>query len=583
MKLKYIFGVALSALFIMGCSDDGPAGHYTDITLDQTFISIPVDGGDMTVTVKAANEWKLAGLYQKIVKNADGTRDTSYTPLPNSPAWLTVSQVSGSAGESRVTFHADATAGGREAEVCFEMNGMKQFLMVRQGVLLASDAKCSDVIAGPDGKNFRVTGKVTSIANTHYGNWYLDDGTGVVYIYGTNDKEGKAANDPIDGADGWKFEVGDVVTVEGPKTTYGSTVELVNVTVVKIVKSLLKLESTETEVDVNGANVEVKVAYKGSGAYFKIDDNAKTWVSISDTKYVPGIKTIFEQNPADTVLFSFNVAPNVGDSRTAKIEFMSSAFDEESKKTNSTTMDFTIKQQAFTLPHGKNPDDPFTVAEAIAKCQEIGGTSDGEIYYAKGKISSIKEISTSYGNGTFNISADGTDNNALTCYRSFFLDNQKFTDENQIAVGDEVIVCGKLVNYTDKNGVVTPEFSGNVYIYSLTKGSGAATEGADGSKIVTVADFIAAPESNDVWYQLTGTINNLKDGDAYGNFDLEDATGSVYVYGVLSEKGGAKKQFQDLVAAKGIKNGCKITIVGTRGSYNGKIEVMNAYFISVSN
>ena len=100
---------------------------------------------------------------------------------------------------------------------------------------------------------------------------------------------------------------------------------------------------------------------------------------------------------------------------------------------------------------------------------------------------------------------------------------------------------------------------------------------------MTVADFIAAPESNDVWYQLTGTVNNLKDGDAYGNFDLEDATGSVYVYGVLSEKGGAKKQFQDLVAAKGIKNGSKITIVGTRGSYNGKIEVMNAYFISVSN
>ena len=551
MKLKYIFGVALSALFIMGCSDDGPAGHYTDITLDQTFISIPVDGGDMTVTVKAANDWKLAGLYQKIVKNADGTRDTSYTPLPNSPAWLTASQVSGSAGESRVTFHADATAGGREAEVCFEMNGMKQFLMVRQGVLLASDAKCSDVIAGPDGKNFRVTGKVTSIANTHYGN------------------------------DGWKFEVGDVVTVEGPKTTYGSTVELVNVTVVKIVKSLLKLESTETEVDVNGANVEVKVAYKGSGAYFKIDDNAKTWVSISDTKYVPGIKTIFEQNPADTVLFSFNVAPNVGDSRTAKIEFMSSAFDEESKKTNSTTMDFTIKQQAFTLPHGKNPDDPFTVAEAIAKCQEIGTTTDGETYYAKGKISKIEEMSTSYGNATFLISDNGGEENSMKVYRAKNVGNEKFITGDEINEGDEVVIVGKLKNY---NGD-TPEFDQGCYIYSLKKGSGgqSATEGADGSKIVTVADFIAAPESNDVWYQLTGTVKNLNDGDKYGNFDLEDSTGSVYVYGVLSEKGGEKKKFQELVAAKGIKNGSKITIVGTRGSYQDKIEVMNAYFISVSN
>ena len=98
---------------------------------------------------------------------------------------------------------------------------------------------------------------------------------------------------------------------------------------------------------------------------------------------------------------------------------------------------------------------------------------------------------------------------------------------------------------------------------------------------VTIAAFNAAAESNDVWYQLTGTIKNLKDGDQYGNFDLEDETGSVYVYGVLSEKGGAKKKFQELVAEKGIKEGDKLTIIGNRGSYNDKIEVLNAYFVSV--
>lgn len=114
-------------------------------------------------------------------------------------------------------------------------------------------------------------------------------------------------------------------------------------------------------------------------------------------------------------------------------------------------------------------------------------------------------------------------------------------------------------------------------------GGGSAATGADGSTIVTVAEFLAAQVSNDVWYQLTGTIKNLKDGDQYGNFDLEDSTGSVYVYGVLSEKGGEKKKFQDLVKAKGIANGKTITIVGNRGYYqkDDKIEVMNAYFISV--
>ena len=112
-------------------------------------------------------------------------------------------------------------------------------------------------------------------------------------------------------------------------------------------------------------------------------------------------------------------------------------------------------------------------------------------------------------------------------------------------------------------------------------GGGSEATGADGSTIISVADFNAAAESTSVWYQLTGTIKNLKDNDLYGNFDLEDSTGSVYVYGVLSEKGGEKKKFQDLVKAKGIANGKTITIVGNRGSYNGKIEVMNAYFISV--
>ena len=119
-----------------------------------------------------------------------------------------------------------------------------------------------------------------------------------------------------------------------------------------------------------------------------------------------------------------------------------------------------------------------------------------------------------------------------------------------------------------------------------TSESGSDTPGSDSQtsdevKTVTIAEFNAAAESNDVWYQLTGTVKNLKDGDQYGNFDLEDETGSVYVYGVLSEKGGEKKKFQELVEAKGIKNGDKLTIIGNRGSYNDKIEVLNAYFVSV--
>ena len=111
--------------------------------------------------------------------------------------------------------------------------------------------------------------------------------------------------------------------------------------------------------------------------------------------------------------------------------------------------------------------------------------------------------------------------------------------------------------------------------------SGGEEPTPDDIKVVSIAEFNAAEVSNDVWYQLTGTISNLKDNDQYGNFDLTDETGSVYVYGLLSEKGGAKKQFQSLAEEKGIKNGCKLTLIGNRGDYGGKIEVVNAYFVSV--
>jgi hypothetical protein len=100
-------------------------------------------------------------------------------------------------------------------------------------------------------------------------------------------------------------------------------------------------------------------------------------------------------------------------------------------------------------------------------------------------------------------------------------------------------------------------------------------------KAVTIAEFNAAAVSTDVWYELVGTASAIKDGDQYGNFDLTDESGTVYVYGLLAEKGGEKKQFQDLVAKTGLANGDKIKIHGQRGDYNGKIEVLNAYFIEI--
>ena len=143
----------------------------------------------------------------------------------------------------------------------------------------------------------------------------------------------------------------------------------------------------------------------------------------------------------------------------------------------------------------------------------------------------------------------------------------------------EVTLYGNIEKYFSVTGLKTVTYAILDGTEIGTKPDGGST-GGDEIKAVTVAEFNAAPESTNVWYKLTGTIKNLKDGDLYGNFDLEDATGSVYVYGLLAEKGGEKKKFQELVTKYGLANGSKITIIGNRGSYNDKIEVVNAYIIT---
>ena len=145
-------------------------------------------------------------------------------------------------------------------------------------------------------------------------------------------------------------------------------------------------------------------------------------------------------------------------------------------------------------------------------------------------------------------------------------------------------------SWTGSANEVIITIGGNTQIKSIkvTLGEGSSDPvdpdpDVDDVKSVTVAEFLAAEVSTDKWYQLKGKVKNLQDGDQYGNFDLEDSSGSVYVYGLLSEKDGKKGQFQALAAEKGIINGCTLTIIGKRGYYEkeNKDEVLNAYFVAI--
>lgn len=226
--------------------------------------------------------------------------------------------------------------------------------------------------------------------------------------------------------------------------------------------------------------------------------------------------------------------------------------------------------------------DPFNIAAAVAKCKEVGETASTDKYYIKGIADGDYTVG-SYKNIDVDLVDKEGSSEKFKVYHCKGLDGKDITEGFKVSKGDEIVVYGPIINYKGN----TPETATGAYVVSVngkapdgTEGGGSDTPSTDVKK-VTVAQFNAAAESKDVWYQITGTVKNLKDGDQYGNFDLEDETGSVYVYGLLSEKGGEKKKFQDLVAAKGIKNGSKITIIANRSSYKDQIQAANAYFVSI--
>ena len=129
---------------------------------------------------------------------------------------------------------------------------------------------------------------------------------------------------------------------------------------------------------------------------------------------------------------------------------------------------------------------------------------------------------------------------------------------------------------TAGGGGVEIDLSQGTAIEGGNTGGGNTGGGTGDSNAVkaTVQEFLDAAEDATV-YELTGEITRVVNTN-YGNFDITDATGTVYVYGLLTPNGEAQKQW----AAAGLKEGDTITVQGTRTSYNGTAQMKNATYIS---
>lgn len=100
------------------------------------------------------------------------------------------------------------------------------------------------------------------------------------------------------------------------------------------------------------------------------------------------------------------------------------------------------------VPQPVDISNTVETAYSVSKAIDLIDAGEGlttKVYVA-GKITEVKEISTSYGNATYTIS-DGE--KSLIVYRGFDFKGAKFTSEDALKVDDEVVVYGALTKYKE--------------------------------------------------------------------------------------------------------------------------------------
>ena len=500
MKLKYFISFFALVALLAGCSDDDAMTLLDEIQVSSSYVSIDVAGGSNTITLNAKEAW---------------TFDEAELP-----EWLTVSPMNGGAGETKVTFTAPATLDGRTTVLHVKCADKTQTINVIQGLAVVSEATCAEVNAGPESKTYRVTGTVKSIVNTTYGNWYIEDETGEVYIYGTLDAKGNEKN-----FSSWGMEVGDIVTIEGPKSVYNGTVELVNVTVINIQKSLVKVEGYDPEdatIPVEGGNVAVNLSCKtNNGISVEIPEEAKSWLGI-----------VSVAGGAEPVV-TFHANANPGGDRSATVVFKTT--DDKGKEY---TAQATIYQKGAI------------VAASVAEFLEapVGDTQ----YRITGVITSV--ANATYGNVYVRDWSGETYVYGIGAKGDF--------EAAGLKVGDVVTLVGK-----------RGEYKGTAQM------TGAVLEDSKTVTPLTIDEFLDQEDNPNVYYMLTGTITEIANM-TYGNLYLEDETNQVYVYGCYPGWGATGDNRKNWLETAGITVGDKLSVIGVKSTYNGTPQLANGIYFS---
>lgn len=252
------------ALYLLEGSGTAPSNETLTVTPASTNPeTVSYEGGVMNYTVTTANiaSWTATSDNEAfVVENVDGGfKVTVAANEANSPRTATIT-VTGGSKTATISITQEA------APAQIQTVTIAEFLSKEEGDAL-----------------YQLTGTITSIANSNYGNLYIEDETGSVYVYGL--KASATASSTSFNTLGLAVE--DQVTIVGKRTVYNGTDEVTDCYYVSHIGApslTLSSESLAFASEGGSQNVTATVAnFSGTVTISAESNNAQFSTSVSET------------------------------------------------------------------------------------------------------------------------------------------------------------------------------------------------------------------------------------------------------------------------------------------------------------
>ena len=219
--------------------------------------------------------------------------------------------------------------------------------------------------------------------------------------------------------------------------------------------------------------------------------------------------------------------------------------------------------------------DPYNVAGALAYIQNLPADEKPEAsVYTKGVISEVVEMG---GSGSIRFKMqDKNVNNSLLVYYCNNLGDVPFKALTDLKAGDEVVVCGKVVNFKGN----TPEYAPGAYLVSLngkTEGEGGGST-PGGEEKPGVGNTIVMSEAYSSCTDGSVEAGTITFGDATITFEKNDGNNAPMYYWNKKESLRSVRMYaknsMEMTATKNIAKvviNCAAPYQGT--NYNGNDQM----------